>query len=220
MKINVGGCPRLYSAHLYSCTYSTTSPNINIITVSPTQHLCLEITTFHYPYIHIILVMNINTKLRQKSANQKEKANQTLFDLAKKIEQERNDTQEVSKMLNAYCKVEEIKVPHQSSNHRNKTTSNQTNKNPSSSYANKVKETLKEMNINRSKQLGTYGNRKQIIDKNKKIDNIWKDSKKGAAEKHLMSRGVQKIYGVLLKKYTNISYLFFSVVAAEANQEA
>lgn len=36
--------------------------------------------------------MNINTKLRQKSANQKEKANQTLFDLAKKIEQERNHT--------------------------------------------------------------------------------------------------------------------------------
>ena len=73
------------------------------------------------------------------------------------------------------------------------------------------------MNINRSKELGTYGNRKQIIDKNKKTESCWKDNKRGAAEKHLMSRGVQKIYGVIQKKYINISYLFFSVLAAEAN---
>ena len=53
--------------------------------------------------------------------------------------------------------------------------------------------------------------------KNKKTESCWKDNKRGAAEKHLMSRGVQKIYGVIQKKYINISYLFFSVLAAEAN---
>ena len=162
--------------------------------------------------------MNSNMKLRQKSGNNQEKNNQYVFDMAKKIEQERNQTQEVTKILNAYRKVEDVKVPHQPSANRNKTTGNINNKNTTSTYANKVKETLKEMNINRSKELGTYGNRKQIIDKNKKLDHTWKDNKRGAAQRHLMSRGAQKIYGVILKKYTNISYLFFSVVAAEANK--
>jgi hypothetical protein len=118
----------------------------------------------------------------------------SIFEIASQIEDEAQYNSEAKAIINAYRKVENMPVVGSKGQAKKAEQPKTVPRKAESEYANKVKETLRELNANRKKEMETH---KHLV-KPAAEDGL---SKLGPAERHLIQSGLKHLVKLLHKKY-------------------